>query len=384
MGYWNVHKYADRINLLLVKLKISLGKVEAFIPAAAFLAGIFWDTVTIGRIDQWSNMVQLGIYVVLALGLVMIEFAEISSDLTIKVRGTGIIARVWEFRTDAVHFLLGSLLSAFTIFFVKSSSIWGSLSFIALIAAALVANEFKGFRQIGLQIRISLTTLCAACYFACIVPVVLKQIGLVAFLLAIFATVLLLGAGLLCIGYLDRRKSVSPKNFELFIAPALVTLGSFGAFYASGLIPPVPLALTKVGIYRGVERIHQKYELSYSLNPWRFWEKGEQTFLARPGDRVYVFFSVFSPEGFRESIAVRWYFNDPEKSNGYELKDTTLVKVLGGRVAGYRGFAYKSRYQYGDWQVRIGTEEGAEIGRINLEISQDDLQTPRAFVTESF
>jgi hypothetical protein len=93
---------------------------------------------------------------------------------------------------------------------------------------------------------------------------------------------------------------------------------------------------------------------------------------------------VFSPEGFRESIEVRWYFADPRKQNGYELMDTTQVKVLGGRVAGYRGFAFKSRYQPGDWQVRIGTGDGREIGRINLEILVDGEETPRVFFAEYF
>ena len=38
---------------------------------------------------------------------------------------------------------------------------------------------------------------------------------------------------------------------------------------------------------------------------------GDQHFLAQPGDKVYVFFRIFSPARFSDQVQMRWYWKDP-------------------------------------------------------------------------
>jgi hypothetical protein len=148
----------------------------------------------------------------------------------------------------------------------------------------------------------------------------------------------------------------------------------------------VPLSLQHVGIYHSVERVASGYQVTYARSKWRFWEAGDQTFVARPGDRIFCFFRIFSPAGFHDSVRVRWMYKDPR--NGWQRRDAVPVAITGGREQGFRGFAFKANYQPGDWQVRIETANELEIGRIYLTVeadSQNSAETapaPRSVSTE--
>jgi hypothetical protein len=147
-------------------------------------------------------------------------------------------------------------------------------------------------------------------------------------------------------------------------------LVTFLVLYALHLIPPVPLSIKHVGIYRSVERVKDGYQVTFAKPAWRFWETGDQTFVARPGDRIYCFFSIFSPAGFRDSVRIRWMYDDPRE--GWTRRDVVPVAITGGREQGFRGFAYKGNFKPGDWQVRIETVDELEIGRIYLTVEASE------------
>jgi hypothetical protein len=356
---------------------------QMFLSAVAFVLGILWDILTIGRIDQWSNIIQLGLYTTFGIGLVFLEIVELGNHDVQKyfsrIRKRRILDLILGYRIEATHFLLGSLLSAFTVFFVKSASIWSSLVFILTIGAALVANELPHFRRLGVQLRLCLIVICAASYLSCLVPLIFRSIGVVPFGFALFSTMILFFVVIILIGKIF---DIGRMMYEKYLPIVMITLGAFLVFYVSGWIPPVPLAVTKIGIYRDVIRSGSFYELKHNKNPWYFWQRGEQSFYARSGDKVYVFFSVFAPAGFKENLKVKWYYRDSIK--GLDLRDTMEVQMRGGRDAGYRGFAYKSRYQWGEWVVSIETADQREIGRIALTIQEDSGEDQRFLQSEFY
>ena len=65
----------------------------------------------------------------------------------------GIAARIRPYRETAAHFLLGVLLSAYTVFYFKSASFLSSFGFLLAMAGLLVANEWHGFRRHGIAVR---------------------------------------------------------------------------------------------------------------------------------------------------------------------------------------------------------------------------------------
>ena len=71
------------------------------------------------------------------------------------------------------------------------------------------------------------------------------------------------------------------------------------------------LSVPFIGVYHAVERTQSGYRLSHERNQWAFWRNGDQHFRAQPGDRVYVFFRVFSPARFDDEVSMRWFRREP-------------------------------------------------------------------------
>jgi len=129
------------------------------------------------------------------------------------------------------------------------------------------------------------------------------------------------------------------------------------------VIPPVPLSIPYIGVYHSVERTPEgDYRLGHERPWWRFWHHGDQWFRAQPGDRIYVFFRVFSPARFADRVQMRWYWEPGGR--GWLLQDTIPIDIVGGRQEGFRGYGFKSNYQPGRWKVEVETMDSREIGRV--------------------
>jgi hypothetical protein len=144
----------------------------------------------------------------------------------------------------------------------------------------------------------------------------------------------------------------------------------FVALYFMHAIPPVPLSVKYMGIYHGVKKTEEGWELSYTRPSWKFWEHGDQVFLARKGDEVFCYIQVFSPTRFKDRLQVRWLYEDSRR--GWVSADAIPLPVIGGREEGYRAVTEKTNFQPGAWRVQVETMDDREIGRISFEIRSDD------------
>ena len=270
----------------------------------------------------------------------------------------------YEYRSPLVHFLMGALLNLYAIFYFKSSSLLVSFGFLGLLVVVLLANELRRIKTLGLPFKFALLSLCLLSFAAYLLPVLFGSIGLTMFLASMFAGSVPLGAAAW------RIRKARPEKFPAARRQILVPLGcvlvGFLAFYLFRLIPPVPLSIPFIGVYHNVERTEAGYRLSHERPAWRFWHNGDQKFLAQPGDRVYVYFRVFSPARFADQVQMRWHWNDPAR--GWALHDTIPIRIVGGREEGFRGYGFKSNYQPGEWKVQVETTDGREIGRVYFEL----------------
>ena len=279
----------------------------------------------------------------------------------------------FEYRRPAIHFLLGALLSAYTLFFFKSSSLLVSFGFMGVLVALLLANESARFKALGLRFKFALLGLCYLAFFAYVVPVLVGQTGLGVFLLSMAAGCVPLSAVAFAVVHEQRRTILVPLGCVLVL---------FLGFYLFRLIPPVPLSMRFMGVYHGVERTDAGYRLSHERPAWRIWHKGDQWFSAQPGDKVHVYFRIFSPSRFSDQVRMAWYRHEGgPKGRGWVLQDTIAIRILGGREEGFRGFGVKSNYQPGQWRVQVETTDGREIGRIYFSLEAAP-QAPRTLVGE--
>jgi hypothetical protein len=365
----------EKINNIKSKTLDFYQRHEVVITVAVFGLGFIFDLFTLGRIDDLLNLVQQAVYLAI-LGALLICEIKIKIGTLVP---TGKLLRFWEYHNLVVHFLFGSLLSAYTIFYYTSASALTSFFFIVLLAGLMLANEIPKIQNLGLPVRVILYSICILSYFAFFYPILIGHVGAVPFWLGILSSIGVL-ALMWKLNFKGQENSTILKRHVLL--PAIGVNLFFLVGYYFSLIPPVPVAVKKIGIYYDVEKAEGQY-LGKHLRPsWKFWGKGSQNFQARPGDKVSVLLSIFSPARFNDQVFLKWYRND--LTLGWTLEDSIPLNILGGRDEGFRGYGTKQFYSLGDWRVLVETSDGREVGRINFEIKQDPDTEERIFKNDIF
>jgi hypothetical protein len=368
----------------LKRLRLYAARNEHRLSVTFFIAGFLFDILTLGRIDSWFTIGQQAIYLlVISLILVQMLLAEAPATAAAAAPAAAPVAapsaapaaaflagpapapasagsrlQRWylEYRNPAIHFLLGALLSAYTLFFFKSSSLLVAFGFMGVLVVLLVANESARFKALGLPFKFALLGLCYLAFFAYVVPVLIGQTGLAVFLLSMAVGCVPLAAVAFLAAAERKAKILVPLGCVLIV---------FLTFYLFRIIPPVPLSIPFMGVYHGVDRTDAGYRLTHERPFWRIWHNGDQRFRAQPGDKLHIYFRVFSPSRFSDQVLMRWYRYE---NKGWALQDTIPIKIVGGREEGFRGYGVKTNYQTGKWKVQVETTDGREIGRIYFSV----------------
>lgn len=350
-------------------------KHEVLVSILVFIGGFLFDLLTLGRIDDLLNLIQQAFYLVILGTLLFCEIKIKTGSLKLSEKGE----KFWQYHDLVVHFLFGSLLSVYTIFYYTSASALTSFFFILLLGGLMLANEFPQIQRLGVAVRVTLFSICVLSYFSFFYPILLGHVGWLPFWLGFLSSLGLLYM-IWRMNFKEAREHELSKRHVL--APILGVHLFFLVGYYFSLIPPVPVAVKKIGVYYDVIKEDGKY-LGKHLRPvWKIWDKGSQSFEARSGDKVFVLLSIFSPGNFRDKINLKWYFDDPKL--GWHLEDTIPLTILGGRDEGFRGFGSKQFYRQGPWRVIVETSDGREVGRINLTIEEDSSIELRDFKTDIF
>lgn len=368
-----------------------------------FVAGFVFDAATLRRLDELRVIVQQGAYLVMLILLLALDRRQaLLGDLPPR------LAKAIPAVEKAIHFFLGALMSTFTLNYFKSGSGPVSLAFVAVVFVFLVANEFPRFRRYGPVVRFALLSFCLLSYFAYLGPVLTGQVRPWMFTAAAAASVACMGAIFL------RLLSWAPRlgaELRRSVLPGLGVQAVLVGLYFLKVIPPVPLALTFIGIYHDVEPplravqvpatgpgartdrpvmreerfvTNGQYRLLHERPWWAFWQRGDQEFFARDGDQVYCFFSIFAPNKFQDQVSIIWTRWDEARREWVPKEKAAIPLGRGGAIqeSGWRWFRSKARYEPGDWRAEVQTEDGRTIGAIKLTISRDTRVEPRQFVMD--
>ena len=345
-----------------------------------FFAGFCFDLLLLHSIDSVPMLIHQGSYVVLLAILLGV-------DHHYQVKGEepkGFWGKVLSFRVWVIHFLFGTLLNAFVVFYFRASALQslGFIIFMPLLAGVLIANELPRFRTLGPLMRVALLSFVITSFLADLLPVVIGEIATWMFVLSSVLSCLAIFGLWKAYG----RYTQDPRwTFSRAVGPSLITQVLLLGLYFAGVVPPVPLSLKYIGVYHEVEKVTteegKKYDLlKYVPAGFKPWEHGAQPFKARPGDKVHVWTRIFAPRNFRDGIRVRWAWADPR--SGWQWTDAIPLTVRHSGENGWWGSTYKQNWVPGDWKVRVETDDGRVIGAISLTIVQDDSVEPREYVEE--
>jgi hypothetical protein len=348
-----------------------LGRAKSFYfahePACTtgfFVAGFLFDTLAVGRIDRIHNVIHQATYLILCAWFISLELRELYGEFSPPRR----LETAWRYHKAATHFMLGTLLNIYTLFYFKSATWGASFLFLLILAGLLAVNEIKPFEESGTTVRMVLFSLCLISYFGYLVPMLVGSIGVLPFM----GSLLIAGASISILIW--RLKVHLPTRPQLIVRHIAIPFSAvaicFAVLYLARVIPPVPLSLSSIGIYHEVHWEGDRLALTMTRPRWKFWQRGDQSFLARPGDEIHCFVSVFSPTHFKERLQVRWQFFNTSAGKWQEA-DAIPLNIIGGRDGGYRGLTSKSHYQPGHWRIRVETSDRRELGSINLKVIED-------------
>ena len=350
---------------------------EKRVDISFFLGGFIFDIFTLAEVNDPFSIIQQIIYLLITGGILYYEYL-----LPVNYQAKNSLIRIfWEYKKLIFHFCLGSLISIYSLYFLISASFFTSLVFVLFLLLMLVANEIKFIQDGQVNIKLSLYAIVLFCFFSMMWPIILGFVGITPFLLSIVTTCVTIyfAYKLLVKNYHTEEEAV--KIRKKVLAPSFSVILIFVIFYFLGWIPPVPLSVQNMGIYHHIEKKENTYYLQHQNPWWRFWQKGDQEFIAEPGDRIYFFAKISSPAGFNDEIILHWYTYLP--NSGWQSTDKVQMNVKGGRSEGYRGFSVKQNYSEGKWRVSVETTDSREIGRLYFEVKKVNTQStsPREFLT---
>jgi len=335
---------------------------EGLYNAVFFICGVLFDVFTLDEIDSLIGVLQQLFYIVAIGSLLYFDLIHRYTPLNIK-KG---FQTIWEYRSPLLHFLLGGLLSVYSLFFIKSASFFSSFGFIAFMLALLIGNELQVVQKQKISLKIGIYSICIFSFFSMIFPVLLGHVGKLPFFLSVCATLLFIT----CF-YKMIYKKIEDKNSlrKALLLPSFSILLVFSIFYYLGWIPPVPLSVKEIGVYHDIKRTSEgDYELFYEKPDWKFWLSGDQNFESHPGEKIYIFARIFSPARFKDTLYLNWQFYLPKK--GWTSTDRVPIDISGGRKSGYRGYSYKENYPEGEWRVLVETSDTREVGRIRFDVTK--------------
>lgn len=361
----------------LSRLRLSYERHRLKWQLLSFAGGFVFDVMATGQgVDHALMIVQQVAYLCVIGGILYVDFLrEARPD---EMRFSPRLERLWAYRSLVVHFCLGTLMNLYSIFFLLSASLSSSIVFVVLLFAAIVLNEIDGVRRHGVDVKVGFYVICIFCFFSLIIPVAVGRVGTLPFLGSYLATLAVIAGFYRLLRF---RLGLAELKRRLLL-PALSVSGCFLVLYMVGFIPPVPIAAKKVGVYHRVERHGDVYVLFHQRPWWRFWQAGDQAFLAEPGDKVYVFFSIVAPAGFDDTVVARWWLRDP--ATGWKATGRVPVHFTGGRAGGFRGYTFTENYVEGDWRVSVETNNGLEIARLNFTITKASADPARVLVAERY
>jgi Protein of unknown function (DUF2914) len=335
-------------------------KNERSLAAFGMVAGFITDNLMFRRIDLPNTQALFGAYLgVAASSILGLHFLER------RAREGRMYARWRALFPMATQFALGSLWSAFLVFYSRSAVVTKSWPYLAVLTAFFIGNEVLKRYHSRLVFT---TTLFFFAVFTCaivMVPVYTHTIGHVTFLISGAVAVGVLVLFLYLLAAVNRSQFVAARGkIALGVTGVYVLMN---VFYFTNTLPPLPLALSRVGVYHMVKKTGDTYQAVAEAAPW-YTEFGfPPTLHVVPGQPLYAYSAVFAPIKLSTKVVHRWRRYDP-KSGHWITLSTVTFPINGGRDGGYRGYTIKHNIQPGDWRVDINTVDGHLIGRTTFKV----------------
>lgn len=351
-------------------------KIKGHGSAIAFIVGFIWDNIMLTQVDHTFVNIMLGSYLIIsALCILGMNIPAGASDWHKKF-----IEKSARWLPIILQFCIGSLFSAYIIFYTRSASLFSDWPSILFLIALVISNELfrKHYLSITLPVSIFFTVLFSYSIFS--LPTLVGSMGVEIFIASGFVSLVIIYIICMLLSRITHeRYSASRKSLWLSISLIYVL---FNLAYFTNVIPPIPLALKEIGVYHSISRFDDgRYSLVFEPSFWYpFTSKTASVFHRQGNEAVIVWSSIFAPAKLTVPVFYLWqYFDEVDKT--WVATDLVDFPIKGGREEGYRGYTIKSGIFAGRWRVDVQTIRKDIIGRVEFTV-ENSPTLPKKLVTE--
>jgi len=333
---------------------------ERTLSAFGMVAGFVSDNLMFRRIDLPNTQAVFSAYLALAASsITVLHFLER------RAREGKMYARWRALLPMVTQFALGGLWSGFLVFYSRSAVITKSWPYLAVLAGFLIGNEVLKRYHARLVFTAVLFFFAVFSYAIVTVPLYTHTIGKWTFIASGLVAVGILVPFLFLLAAVNHTQFVAARGKIALGVTAVYLL--INVFYFTNTLPPLPLALARIGVYHAVKKTGDIYVAQTESEPW-YTQFGIPSVLHVPaGQPLYAYSAVFAPIELSTKIVHRWRRYDA-KSGHWLTESTVTYAINGGRDGGYRGYTIKHNPEPGDWRVDIDTIDGHIIGRIQFKV----------------
>ncbi|MBU0680415.1 MAG: DUF2914 domain-containing protein [Proteobacteria bacterium] len=361
---------------LLGRFEAQVTVIRRFLPAFAFFCGFTWDSVTMGRVVSFFDLLVLTAYYFGA-GLILVLLVR-----EIKPQ--------WQnWFTFLVQFFFGGLFSALVVFYFKSSGSLYTFVIVLFLVGLLVANEFLAEKYVSRTLTWTLFAVCGTMYLNFLIPHIVHSIKAVWFYLSCVISLALV--------YGIRRFASAPQRQLLLLggkklqyrsdlrqlAPAAAMVLLLVVFYQLHLIPPVPLVLKESYVCKDFTKEAGAYQCQAEKQPfWRVLGIGQDVIHFMEGEKIYSLNAVFAPKRITVDLEQRWWLFD-DKSVAWLSRGVVPLPMVGGREEGWRTYSYiNAAAQPGRWKVETALKDGAILAVDYFIAEVQGETTPKTYTVQ--
>jgi hypothetical protein len=265
----------------------------------------------------------------------------------------------------ATQFALGGLWSAFLVFYTRGAVLAVSWPYLLVLAAIFIGNEvFKKYHS-QLVFTSILYAFALFSYFIVTVPIFTHTVGPFTFLISGLLAFSVFLIFLRIVRWAGKEQWRSAR-LQVMGGAALV-YAALTAFYFTGTLPPLPLALADKGVFHFVKRVGDVYQAQGEIQDWKTRFGYPPVLHIAPGQPVYVYSAVFAPIKLSTTIIHRWQHYNRIRNKWQTISKVSFA-INGGRDGGYRNYTIQHKVWEGDWRVDVKNADGRIIGRIPFHI----------------
>lgn len=347
---------------MFARAKQFILRYERYVSPVTLVMGFAFDSIMLRRIDLFfSNALLISYLLIASICIILLNIREVKrTRAQIEHNETVHIALLFM-----MQFAIGGLFSASFLFYSKSGTIIASWPFLLMIFGYVIGNELlrKNYVRLGFQVTVFFTALFSFLIF--FFPVILGKMGDAIFMLSGIASLVLTGLFYYVLSWFAPERT--SKGALLSFLSIFATFALINGLYFGNLIPPIPLSLRDVGVYRYVEKASDGTYKVTGENQDRSWLSDAPVLHAVPGEPLYGLSSVFAPNGLTTDIRHVWRYYDRESGTWAVSSDITL-SITGGREGGFRTYSIKENLIPGTWRLDVETKRGQLIGRFTFDL----------------